>query len=155
MEYNYTGRVWLSDLKGANFEFADREEVIDNTLDRDITKLVKSDDTIPESLSKAIISITNDFTGYESEKDYIRDKGINVNYYDYDDEDYDDDDEDYDDEDYDDDEGFGNEGYWFVEVTTNRKLTDEELKVIEDWYHNDGDYFWPDMFENLELTLKS
>lgn len=131
IEYNYTGRVWLSELKGANGEFAEKEEVIDNTLDEDVTELFKSNDTIPESLSNAIISITNDFDGYESEEDYLKD---------------------YDDED---NEDIGNEGYWYVKVTTNRKLTDEEIKLIENWYHNDGDYFWIDMFEDLELTLDS
>ena len=131
IEYNYTGRVWLSELKGANGEFAEKEEVIDNTLDEDITELFKSSDIIPESLSNAIISITNDFDGYESEEDYLKD---------------------YDDED---NEDIGNEGYWCVKVTTNRKLTDEEIKLIENWYHNDGDYFWIDMFEDLELTLDS
>jgi hypothetical protein len=138
MEYRYTGKIWLSDLKGANGEFADQSDVMDNTLDKDVTELVKSSDTISESLSEAIISITNEFDGYESEEDYLRDNGL-------------DEDDDYDDE----DEGFGNEGYWHVEVITNRKLTDEELKFIEEWYHNDGDYFWADMFEDLELTLES
>ena len=107
IKYNYTGRVWLSELKGANGEFAEKEEVIDNTLDEDVTELFKSNDTIPESLSNAIISITNDFDGYESEEDYLKD---------------------YDDED---NEDIGNEGYWYVKVTTNRKLTDEEIKLIE------------------------
>ena len=135
MEYNYTGKVWLSDLNGAKGEFAEKSDVMDNTLDKDVTELVKSSDTISEVLSEAIISITNNFDGYESEEDYIRNNDI--------------------DEDYDDDEGFGNEGYWYVKVITNRKLTDEELKIIEDWYHNDGDYFWIDMFEELELILES
>ncbi len=129
IEYNYTGSIWLSDLKRANGEFAEKEEVMDNTLDKDVTELFKSDDIIPESLSNAIISITNDFDGYESEEDYLRR---------------------YDDEDS---EDIGNEGYWHVKVTTNRKLTDDEIKLIENWYRNDGDYFWTDMFEDLELTL--
>ncbi len=131
MEYNYTGRIWLSDLKGAKGEFAEKSDVMYNTLDQDVTESFKSDDTIVESLSDAIIAITNDFDGYESEEDYIRDNDIY------------------------DDEGLGNEGYWYVKVTTNRKLTDEELKIIEDWYHNDGDYFWSNMFEELELILES
>ena len=135
MEYNYIGRVWLSNLKGANGEFAEKSDVMDNTLDQDVTELVKSSDIMSESLSEAIVSITNNFDGYESEEDYRRYVDI--------------------DEDYVDDESFGNEGYWYVEVTTNRKLTDEEIKTIKDWYRNDGDYFWPDMFEELELTLES
>ena len=130
MEYNYIGRIWLSNLKGANGEFAEKSDVIDNTLDQDVTELVKSDNTIPESLNEAIISITNDFDGYESEEDYLRD---------------------YDDED---DEDIGNEGYWYVKVNTNRKLTNEEIKLIEDWY-KERDYFWIDMFDELELTLVS
>ena len=64
------------------------------------------------------------------------------------------DEEDYDEEDEWDLDSIdaGNEGYWRVEIVTNRKLTDEEICALEDWYRN-GDYFWIDMFEDIEFSL--
>lgn len=66
MEYIYTGSLQLSDLKGINGKFAEKSEVINNTV---VTELVKIND-ISDSLNKAIIAITNEFDCSVEDNDY-------------------------------------------------------------------------------------
>lgn len=150
MEFVYRGRVWLDELRGANGEFASASDVMENVMDSNVTEDIKKDEELDQNLRDAIISVENSFDGYDDLIDYVRDNEEEFEKYrndDYDEEDYDEEDEwDLDSIDA------GNEGYWRVEIVTNRKLTDEEICALEDWYRN-GDYFWINMFEDIEFSL--